>query len=142
MTTIPNELKIIINTNIPGYQSIRYKPSMTLPDDKTDGTVQFNPLVKLKSSVIKSLPENIQKKEFFNKGLFQSLINSHGLVKNKSLVASTKEGYVNNNIKLTLDTLFPSNSILYINKQPYVIADVQWTTGDWKIDKKIQQVPQ
>ena len=142
MSDIPNELKIIINTSIPGFQSIRYKPSMTLPDDKTDGTVQFNPLVKLKSSVIKSLPENIQKKEFLNKGLFQSLINSHGLSKSKSLGQATKEGIVDNNIKVTLDTLFPTNSVIYINKQPYVIADVQWTNGDWKIDKKIQQVPQ
>jgi hypothetical protein len=142
MSTIPNELKITINTSIPGFQSIRYKPSMTLPNEKNDDSIQFNPLVKLKSSVIKSLPESVQKKEFFNKGLFQSLVNSHGLVKNKSLVEATKDGFIDNNIKVTLETLFPSNSVLYINKQPYVITDVQWTKGDWKIDKKIQHVPQ
>jgi hypothetical protein len=142
MSTIPNELKIIIYTSIPGFQTIRYKPSMTIPDEKTNNAVQFNPLVKLKTSVIKSLPENVQKREFFNKGLFQSLVNSHGLVKNASLLEATKNGYVDNNIKVTLDTLFPSNSVLYINKQPYAIADVQWTKGDWKIDEKIQQVPQ
>ena len=142
MSTIPNELKITINTSIPGFQSIRYKPSMTLPKDKTDDNVQFNPLVKLKPSVIKTLPENIQKKEFFNKGLFQSLIYSHGLAKKKSLVEATKEGYIDNNIKVTLETIFPSNSVIYINKQPYVIYDLQWTSGDWKIDKKTQQMPQ
>jgi hypothetical protein len=142
MSTIPNELKITINTSIPGFQSIRYKPSMTLPNEKNDDSIQFNPLVKLKSSVIKSLPESVQKKEFFNKGLFQSLVNSHGLVKNKSLVEATKDGFIDNNIKVTLETLFPSNSVLYINKQPYVITDVQWTKGDWKIDKKVQHVPQ
>jgi len=141
-TIIPNELKITINTSVPGFQSIRYKPYMTLPNDKTDDSIHFNPLVKLKPSIIKSLPENIQKKEFFNRGLFQSLINSHGLVREKSLVEATNNGIVDNNIKVTLDTLFPSNSVLYINKQPYVIADVQWTKGDWKIDKKIQQVPE
>ena len=141
-TIIPNELKITINTSVPGFQSIRYKPYMTLPNEKTDDSIHFNPLVKLKPSIIKSLPENVQKKEFFNRGLFQSLINSHGLVREKSLLEATKNGIVDNNIKVTLDTLFPSNSILYINKQPYVIADVQWTKGDWKIDKKIQQVPE
>ena len=37
MTTIPNELIITINTSIPGYQKIRYTPSMTLKNsnDKT-----------------------------------------------------------------------------------------------------------
>lgn len=139
--SIPNELKIIINTSIPGYQNIRYKPSMTLPNDKLDEAVQFTPLVKLKPTVIKSLPKEIQVKEFFNKGLFQSLVNSHGLVRAKSLLEATNEGYVDNNIQVTLDTIFPTNGVLYINKQPYAIADVQWTKGDWKIDKKIQETP-
>ena len=139
---IPNELKIIINTSIPGYQNIRYKPSMTLPNDKVDNTVQFNPIVKLKPSIIKSLPKEIQVKEFFNKGLFQSLINSHGLVRAKTLLEATNEGYVDNNIQVTLDTIFPTNGVLHINKQPYAIADVQWTKGDWKIDKKIQHLPE
>jgi hypothetical protein len=142
MSNVPNELKITINTNIPGFQSIKYKPYMTLPSDRNDGSVQFNPLVKLQPSIIKSLPIDVQIKEFFNKGLFQSLINSHGLLRDKSLVEATKNGYVDNNIKVTLDTLFPTNGVLYINKQPYAIADIQWRKGDWKIDKKIQQIPE
>ena len=142
MSNVPNELKITINTNIPGFQTIRYKPYMTLTSDKNDGFVQFNPLVKLNPSIIKSLPVDVQIKEFFNKGLFQSLINSHGLLREKTLVEATKNGYVDNNIRVTLDTLFPSNSVIYINKEPYVIADIQWRKGDWKIDKKIHQAPQ
>uniref|UniRef100_A0A6C0DGC0 OTU domain-containing protein n=1 Tax=viral metagenome TaxID=1070528 RepID=A0A6C0DGC0_9ZZZZ len=138
---IPNELKITINTSIPGFQVIKYKPFMTLPNDNTDGFVHFNPLIKLKQSVINSIPKNFQVKEFFNKGLFQSLINSHGLIETKNLVDATNEGIVDNNIKVTLDTLFPTNGIIYINKEAYVIADVQWTKGDWKIDKKIQELP-
>jgi hypothetical protein len=138
---IPNELKITINTSIPGFQVIKYKPFMTLPNDNTDGFVHFNPLVKLKQSVINSIPKNFQVKEFFNKGLFQSLINNHGLIETKNLVDATNEGIVDNNIKVTLDTLFPTNGLIYINKEAYVIADVQWTKGDWKIDKKIQELP-
>ena len=141
MTTIPNELKITINTSIPGFQNIRYKPNMTIQDEKSN-SVQFNPLVKLQKSVIASLPKNIQVKEFFNSGLFYSLINAHGLVKTKTLVEATKDGFVDNNIRVTLDTLFPVNSVLYISGQPYVIADVLWKKGDWKIDKKVLQVPQ
>ena len=141
MTTIPNELKIIINTNIPGYQNIEYKPYMTLPNEKVDNSIQFNPLVKLNPSTIKSLPNNIQIREFFDKGLFQSLINAHGFTKQKNLSEATKDGYVDNNIIVTLETLFPSDGILYVNKQPYAIADVQWSKGDWKINKKIEDTP-
>jgi hypothetical protein len=137
---IPNELKITINTNIPGYQNIKYKPSMTLPNDKVDNNVQFNPLVKLNSSIIDSLPNNIQLRQFFDKGLFQSLINAHGLVKQKKLSEAIKLGYVDNNIKITLETIFPSNNILYINNQPYVIVDMQWTKGDWKINKHVKNL--
>jgi hypothetical protein len=132
-TIIPNQLKITINTDIPGFQNIKYKPYMTLPNNKTDDSVQFNPLVEIKPSIIKSLPKDVQIKEFLNKGLFQSLINSHGLVRKKTLDEATRDGYVDNNIKVTLDSLFPTNSVIYINKQPYAIADVQWTKGDWKI---------
>ena len=139
--SIPNELKITLNTSIPGFQSIRYKPNMTIPEESSS-SVQFDPLVKLKKSVINSLPKNIQIKEFFNKGLFQSLINAHGLVRAKTLVQATKEGYIENNISVTLETLFPVNSIIYIAKQPYVIVDVLRKKGDWKIDKKVLQVPQ
>ena len=46
MNTIPNQLKITINTTIPGSQSLYYIPSMTIPNTEKE-TVQFNPLVKL-----------------------------------------------------------------------------------------------
>lgn len=137
MTTIPNELKITINTSIPGYQKITYKPYMTIKNiNKQDDTVFFNPLIKLKESTIAKVPENIRIKEFFNKGLFDSLINFHDSPPQKSLDTATKEGYIDNNIQVTLNTIFSENSVIYINKIPYVIADVQWTKGDWKIDTK------
>ena len=48
MTTIPNELKITINTSIPGYQKIEYKPSMTITNiSSDDSSIRFNPLIKL-----------------------------------------------------------------------------------------------
>jgi len=139
--SIPNELKITLNTSIPGFQNIRYKPNMTIPNE-TSSTVQFDPLVKLKRSVIDSLPKNIQVKEFFNKGLFESLVNAHGLVRAKTLLEATRDGYIENNIRVTLETLFPVNSVIYIANQPYVIVDVLRRKGDWKIDKKVLQVPQ
>ena len=141
MTTIPNELKITINTSIPGFQKVTYTPNMTIPDiSKDENTIQFNPLVKLDQSIINKVPEKLRKKEFFNKGLFQSLINFNHPKPVKSLAYATDSGIVDSNIKTTLNTLFPENSVIYINKTPYTIADVQWSKGNWKIDTKYKPV--
>jgi hypothetical protein len=135
MTTIPNQLKITINTTIPGSQRLHYIPSMTIPNS-TKETIQFNPLVKLKESVIQKVPEDLRVKEFFDSGLFDSLINAHGFQKMPSLAKATFNGYVDNNINITLKTLFPIKSTIYIHGDPYVIADLQWKKGDWKIETK------
>jgi len=135
--TIPNELKITINTSVPGYQKLNYDPHMTIPDlSKDEKNIRFDPLIKLNKSIINKVSESVRIKEFFNKGLFQSLLNYHGVQPLKTLKQAALKDYINDNIKTTLDTIFPINSVLYINKQPYVISDVQWTRGDWKVDIK------
>jgi len=137
---IPNQLNIIINTSVPGYQKIEYKPYMTIPDiSKDDKKIMFNPLVKLVKSSVDKVPENLRKKQFFNKGLFDSLLNFTNGTKVESLLQATHNGFVDNNIKITLDSIFPENSVMYINKKPYTIADVQWSKGNWKIDTKIKK---
>jgi hypothetical protein len=136
---VPNELKITINTSVPGFQTIKYNSSMTIKD-KNKNQVCFNPLVKLDKNVIEKIPKEIRISEFFNKGMFESLINMHGMTKEKTLKDATQKGYVDNNIRVTLDTIFSTGSVIYINKEPYAIADVQWTNGDWKIDTKEKPV--
>lgn len=137
---IPNQLNIIINTSVPGYQKIEYKPYMTIPDISRDDTsIRFEPLFKLSKSIVNKVPEELRKKQFFNKGLFDSLINFTNGTKATSLLQATLNGFVDNNIKVTLDSIFPENSVLYINKKPYVIADFQWSKGDWKIDTKVKK---
>jgi hypothetical protein len=137
---IPNQLNIIINTSVPGYQKIEYKPYMTIPDiSKDDKKIMFNPLVKLNKSYVDKVPENLRKKQFFNKGLFDSLLNFTNGTNAASLLQATRNGFVDNNIKITLDAIFPENSVMYINKKPYTIADVQWSKGNWKIDTKIKK---
>ena len=143
----PDQLNITINTSIPGYQKIEYKPYMTIKDID-DRRVHFNPLVKLKKSTIDSIPKEYKIKEFFNKGLFQSLLNynNRGILNSlfnfssgttaKSLLQATRAGYVDNNIKITLDTIFPVGSVIYIGNKPYAIGDIQWNTGDWTMDIK------
>lgn len=132
---IPDQLNITIRTSIPGYQKIEYKPSMTIKDSDSKG-VEFNPMIRLNKSIIDRMPSEYRTKQFFNKGLFQSLLIHNGGKPAKSLLQATRAGYVDNNIKVTLDAIFPVNSVIYIGKKPYAIGDTQWTTGDWKIEVK------
>ena len=110
--SIPNELKINIHTSIPGFQNFRYKPEMTIPSLKDEKSVYFNPLIKLKQSIIDKVPEQFRQKEFFDKGLFYSLISLHGLQKKskiqktlENLERATEDGDIDNNIQITLDNL-------------------------------------
>ena len=135
----PDQLNISIRTSIPGFQLVDYSPSMTIPES-TDKVVQFNPLVKLKTSVIQKIPEEYRVKEFFNKGWFQSLLNLTGEVPLRDLAQATRYGYVDHNIKVTLNTLFPTGSVIHIGGKPYAIGDVQWSTGNWKVNIKQQPV--
>jgi hypothetical protein len=132
---IPDQLNITIRTSIPGYQKIEYNPSMTIKGIDSKG-VQFNPMIRLNKSIIDRMPAEYRTKQFFSKGLFQSLLIHNGGTPAKSLLQATRAGYVDNNIKVTLDAIFPVNSVIYIDKKPYAIGDIQWTTGDWKIEVK------
>jgi len=138
--SIPNEIKIQLVTNIPGYQMIDYKPKMTIPDINGK-KVFFWPLIKLNSNIIDTkIPENLRQKQFFNKGLFNSLINTHGFFKDKTLEQATKEGLVDNNILVTLKTLFPVKGLFYLNKNTYTIGNLSWEKGNWKITLKPKPV--
>jgi hypothetical protein len=64
MTAIPNELTININTSIPGFQKIKFKPSMLIKDiAKDDSTVKFDPLIRYNQSEIqkKELKKQLEK---------------------------------------------------------------------------------
>lgn len=143
MTAIPNELTININTSIPGFQKIKFKPSMLMKDiSKDDSTVKFDPLIKYNQSEINEIPENLRTKEFFNKGLFYSLVNHLNQKQNKipatkeGIKEATRKGYIDNNVRITLNNIFKEGSVINIGGQSYVIADVQWTSGNWKISTK------
>ena len=131
----PDQLNITIRTSIPGYQKIEYNPSMTIKDIDSKG-VQFNALIKLNKTIVDKIPSEYRTKQFFDKGLFNSLLNYNGRNEARSLLQATHLGYIDNNIKVTLDSIFPVNSVIYIGKKPYAIGDVQWTNGDWKIEVK------
>ena len=130
---IPQELRITINTDIPGYQEFNYEPSMTIPDSTKDSIVLFNPLIKMPQNKINEIPESVRIKQFFNKGLFHSLINYINKSPVQNLIIANEEGYIDNNIKTTINTIFPINSVLYIKENPFVILSLDWNNGEFVI---------
>jgi hypothetical protein len=118
---IPSDLRITLNTSVPGFQAVTFRPQMLIPDSK-EKKVFFYPLIRLKQSVIDSVPAELRIKQFFNKGLFESLLRYHGSAPIQestpklSLEKARKYGYFNNNIKITLDTLFKYGTVIYVDK--------------------------
>uniref|UniRef100_A0A6C0KXD7 OTU domain-containing protein n=1 Tax=viral metagenome TaxID=1070528 RepID=A0A6C0KXD7_9ZZZZ len=142
--SIPNTLTIFINTRIRNYPKIRYEPNMTVPKIKSTN-VFFDPLIKLSNSVARSLPNGAPASErftqFFNKNEFSGLIartisSAYIGQKKLTLIEATRDGYIDNNIRTTLDQLFEPNNIFYIKDKPYTIYSYNWTKGDWKVDTK------
>lgn len=139
--SIPTTLTIYINTSIPGSQFIKYNPTMTIPNVDSKN-VYFNPLVKLSQSIIDKTPKQDMISQFFEKGLFKTLIiRSEQFTKPRSLKQAVEKGFVDNNIEVTLKNLFKPNSIFYIDNKPYTIYSFEWEKGNWKIDTKITEVP-
>ena len=140
-TSIPNSLSITLLTKIPGFQKIKYKPSMTIPDDDKNEIVYFNPLIKINKYAINKIPQNTLK-QFFNRGLYDSLLyeslslNHLENLKNISLKEAKQKGYVDNNIQLTLETLFKPDNVIYIGKKPYVISNNIFDNSSWNLDIK------
>jgi hypothetical protein len=116
---IPDTLIITINTSIPGHQVIKFSPNMLIPksDDKN---VWFNPLVPLNKSIIDKIPPKMKVSEFFNKGLFTSLMNAHHTRNELTLAEAKYNGTIDNNINIVnLD----NTQKLLINKNDYLILD-------------------
>ncbi len=141
---VPNSLIIFINTKIPNYYKINYDPSMSIPKSKSR-TVYFDPLVKYNYSAVNNIPRGAPPEtlvsQFFEATQFDSMINRilssfFTMQRTKTLEQATNENIINNNIEITLNTLFKENNILYLNDVPYTIVNMTWNYGDWEIDKK------
>ena len=146
MNSIPNELKINMNTNMPGYTKLYYRPNMCNKNNKSE-SIQFNPLVKLNSNIIKNALEQFKKIEphispcdlFTNKDKFDTVIVMH---KNSSfffpvtLDEATHKGYISNNINLTLKYLFSPRNVIFLKGEPYSVGAYNWTTDDWALEVK------
>ena len=161
--SVPNTLTIYIKTRIPNYTKLLYEPSMTVPTSKSN-TVYFDPLVKYINGAIQDIPKeappNLKYTQFFEANQFDSLVNRFiskifnfpkkplqmlnplklskilNLQRERTLDQAMEEDLINENIKLTLSSLFKRNGIFYINKRPYTIVDRHWKKNSWVIDTK------
>jgi hypothetical protein len=121
---IPNILIIEIKTRIPDHFTIQYKPSMTLP--KEEGKyIYFDPLVIYN-------PNAVMTEEFFDKNKFETMMNRilsrfSGMQPKR---ISLEQGIIENNIKITLNSLFGAGKLFYIENHPYTIIDHKWD-GKW-----------
>jgi len=144
----PRLIFIRVKTNVPGYQSFIFKPFMTVPSMKDNNfikengnNVYFYALKKLDKELIIKVPDSAS--VFFEKSLFKCLMNFHGNQKEKTLDYATEYGYVDANIQIVLDTLFPQDGTgkFYIQTKndilvPYTVVSTMWTKGDWLLDGK------
>ena len=79
--------------------------------------------------------------QFFEANEFDTMIQRilsdfRYLQKPRTLAEATESGVVDNNIQVTLNTLFRRNNVLYIAGAPYTIVTTRWTKGDWRIASK------
>jgi hypothetical protein len=141
---IPNSLIIYIKTRIPNFYKLTYEPFMSVPESKSH-TVYFDPLVKYYTLPIRDIPSQAPKNtiytQFFNATEFDTMINRilsdfRYMQKPRTLQQAFNEGIIDDNINLTLNTLFRPNNLFYLNKTPYTIVNKRWSSGAWDIDKK------
>ena len=138
-------LTIRLNTRMPNIQHIVYNPSMTLPNTR-DKNVLFTPVIELHKNVILNTPSSpYQDKDYvysqlFNDKSFETLINRTLNSYDQpplSILQAKEKGITTKNIHVILSTLFKTNNIIYINKNPYTIFGYEWN-NDWNVDKDIQ----
>jgi hypothetical protein len=141
---IPNSLIIYIKTRVPNFYKLTYEPFMTVPDNKSH-TIYFDPLVKYYTGPVQAINSMASKNaiftQFFEAAEFDSMLNRilsdfRYMQKPRTLQQAFNEGIIDNNINITLNTLFKPNNLFYLNKYPYTIVSKRWASGAWDIDKK------
>lgn len=151
MSYIPNELNVTMNTNMPGYSKLKYKPDMTIKGLKAKN-IQFNPLIKLNDAIVKDTyaklkqikPKMLISELFLEKSYFNTLLSYHkstNWIQTITLEQAHQAGNIDNNIKITLKYVFEPRSLIYLKDEPYSIGALNWTTGDWKLDTKEKSQP-
>jgi hypothetical protein len=155
---IPNTLIIYIKTRVPNFYKMRYEPSMSVPGN-TSQNVYFEFSIEYFKNPIFNLPREApptaKYTQFFEPNEFETMINrvlsnfrymqekKYSLDDtiddtefNTILEEAKEKGIITKNIEITLQTLFSTNSLFYINKKPYTIVGFNWRKNNWSLDTK------
>jgi hypothetical protein len=117
---------------------------MTVPNNKSN-IVYVDPLVKYYENPISSIPlgapKNLLYTQFYEASEFDTMINRilsdfRYMQKPRTFEESCDQHIIENNIKITLNTLFKPNNLFYINNKPYTIVETHSNSSDWQINKK------
>ena len=156
----PHKLCIILNTNITGYSHVEYNSKMNIRNNTNTDYVFFNQLVELNVNVVNDkreypngivsdnayengIPTTVYKnaipdtiiQRFLNKNSFMKLLDA--LIKSGqkvlSLEDSCKNNTINQNIIVTLDTLFHYNNDFFLGEKKYKVVNHYWNIGEWNI---------
>lgn len=126
---IPSILIIDVKTRIPDHYTIKYKPSMTIPEE-TSKYVFFEPLVVYNSNVV--MGGRIE--ELFQSNKFETMINrTFGYFGMQPKRKKVQDNILKNNVNITLKKLFGSGNLFYIDNKPYTIISHRWD-GKWSIE--------
>jgi hypothetical protein len=137
----PNTIIFYIESNL---YSFNFMPQMLVPDVKSD-TVFINPLVEYTKRGIRDIPQGAPKtnilKQFFIANEFEMMINRilsdvTSMQRKRTYKEAKDEGVVDENIALTVETLFKPNNVVYVAGKPYTIITHRYHKGDWDTDKK------
>jgi hypothetical protein len=137
----PASITILLNTRILGHSKTIYNPNMSLPSfSSSSKTVYFNPLIKLDKNIVKTIPkgktDDFIYEQFFLPNYFNSLLirSQYYPQPKRSLEQATKDGIVDDNIRILLDILFKSDTPFYLDKKRYTSYGYTWNKGDWIIE--------
>ena len=149
---VPDTISVKIVTTVPGYQDIDFRPYMidkTLNDTserranikERNGVLRLNPLIPLSEKAINNVQEQARRVQFVDPYLFGTLINRAATesmfgVKKITFEEAVKKNIVEQNIRLTLNTIFKPGSQLYLAGKTFTIYDSHFTETEWKLEPK------
>lgn len=130
--SIPKYLIIKVNTRIKKARQFTYQPKMT--DRRTRAQyVLFDPLIELKDSAV--TPQSFFSRSLFELAKDKSLRSQLFGQKKKDLKEAVNSGFIENNVDVTLSTLFNKKESFYVNNKTYKIYSYVWDKK-WELAKQ------
>tara|TARA_Y100000816_G_scaffold289836_1_gene277156 strand:+ start:20722 stop:28095 length:7374 start_codon:yes stop_codon:yes gene_type:complete len=147
---VPDTVSVTVRTTVPNYTTVIFEPSMVNKEannDKSyrnkDRVIRLDPLVPLTKKSIDKTPEDydLRKRQFSDRMAFETLVARAATetlfgVKKLSFEDAIQKNVVENNIRLTLDTIFKPGTVIYLGGNPYNIYSADFSETNWKLGPK------